>query len=112
MYKSPQSKKGSLTETVILIGCDFGKLSFNPIILIAPEDTKVFSENSKGHISSSRSGDLRTSPKTRLPKNIELTTGNKKTTKTIFRTANSNITPLIPLYLFSNDQSVQDNYVV
>jgi hypothetical protein len=30
----------------------------------------------------------------------------------MFRTANSNITALIPLYLFSNDKSVQDNYVV
>ena len=112
MYKSPQSKIGSLTETVILIGCELDNLSSNPIIVIAPEGIPILSENSNGHISSSRSGDFRTSPRTILPKNIEITTGNKKTTKAMFRTANSNLTALIPLYLFSNDKSVQDNYVV
>jgi hypothetical protein len=113
MYKSPQSKIGSITETVISIGLDFEYSFSSPIILIALDDIPVSWKNppfsSKGHMFNSLSGFFKTSPKTMVPKKSEITTGNKNTTKTIFLTAKSKLRIQIPLYLFSDDQIVQDN---
>lgn len=69
------------------------------------------SENLKFHICSDLSGSFSTSAITNVPRNKEMTIGKMKTKKAELLMNSSFLPSRIPLYLFSNDQIVQDNYV-